>query len=127
MPLTPSQAIKETFLEMIRDMRDNALSNPVDKGDMDLIEFFVRKLDAIAMVEKIKTELVPRKVQVANQDISFVDINSPTSIFGMLPIDRRTHLKDMLSGKKKGLSEEDRQVFFSYLERIIEIAEKKAL
>lgn len=124
MSYTPSEAIKSTLIELLEKLRDTSSLNRSDKGDIELLLYFLQKMKPLAVKDYVVTKIAPHANKIRSRNMSFIDTSSPEGIFGPLPEDRRVHFVKMFSGQEKGLEEDDKEMFFTYFEHILEIAAK---
>lgn len=114
---SPAEAIKFTLLELI-DHLQRVLSSWHDQADMNVIKFFIEKQPVDVLAKKLRGPILKYQKEIEDHKISFVQELEP--VFEMLPRDRRVHLLDLLTGRKPGFSDENRELFFDYFNTILD-------
>lgn len=120
-----SEDIKNTVLELIRDLKDNVLTQKTEQGELLLVEFFFKNMTAASLSNHIVTYVLPHEKRIAERDISFF-IKEKSKIFASLPTDRIDHFVQLVTSpsSKGGISAEDRDVVWSYFDCLVDLAKK---
>ena len=112
--------IKNTILELIGDLKDNIFESEEEKGDLMLVEFFFKRMHPERVIDHIVSHALPHKNKIKNRDINFFIENR--KIFAGLPEDRIDYYCNMIAVGEK-LTDEDRQVIWSYFDTFVALAE----
>jgi len=114
-----------TILEFIADLRDNVFTNPIDQGDLDLIQFFFKKLSDHDISNHVVQHILPYKTEIRDRNVEFF-IKKKNEIFKGLPQDRVNYFVNLVKTPEPqgGLSDEDREAAWCYFDTLLTLSEK---
>lgn len=117
--------IKNTVLELIEDLRDNIFTKSSEKGDLLLVEFYFKKMAPVKISDHVVTHVLPYKGAIENRHISFFK-EKKYDIFKGLPQDKVDYFSRLVENSEEegGLSEEDKNVVWSYFDTLSMLAER---
>lgn len=117
--------IKKTILEFIKDLKDNVFTEPVEQGELALVEFFFKKMSTVSVASHVVTHVLPHEKKIRDRDLSFF-LKEKDNIFGGLPEDRVNHFANLVTfaQDKGGLSEEDKNSAWAYFDTLIDLSKK---
>lgn len=125
MTLSARDALVTTIGELLNFMKDHVFTARADKADVTMIKYhLLEDKNAPDVVELVSSRIVPFSDRLRDRDPTVVDDMLGQSMLSKLPADRSKHLRDLLSGRKPGVSEENRQTLFEYFEHILKIMDK---
>jgi hypothetical protein len=117
--------IKKTVLEFIKDLKDNVFTGNTEQGELALVEFFFKKMNATSVASHVVSHVLPHEKEIENRDLRFF-LKEKTNIFGGLPADRVDHFSQLvtLPTNQGGLSAEDKETAWSYFDSLIDLSKK---
>lgn len=111
--------LKETVHDFITDL-GVIFTEPTEKGDLSMVEFFYKRLHAETVMQHAITQLLPHKKRIQKRDIEFFDQNR--YIFAGLPDDRVSYYGDVIIRSSR-FTEDDITAVWDYLDAMVELAE----
>lgn len=116
--------IKSTSLELIADFRDNIFTNPVEQGDLLLVEFFFKKMEPKDIADRIVKHVLPHKKKIEKRKTRFFIVKKNV-IFAGLPQDRVDYFANLVNTPEHegGMSDENKDVIWTYFDTFIGLAE----
>ena len=114
--------MKLTIEEFIGDLRENIFTKE-EEGDLLLVEFFFKKMNNEKLMNHIIEHVLPYSKKIKNRKESFF-IKKKDHIFAGIPKDKTEYFAKLIIKKESegGLSDENRQVIWTYFDTITTIA-----
>lgn len=114
--------IKTTVLEFINDLKENIFSKG-EATDLAFVEMFFGCMEPAEIMDNVVQNILPNAEQIRNRNLNFF-VEQKSKIFQGLPTDRVDHIELLLtlSPEKGGMSEENKDVVWSYFEAMVDIA-----
>ena len=112
--------LKNTILDLIRELKEYIFIYPNEKGDLFLVEFFFREMKEERIMQHIIDHVLPWKKQIQNKDQNFFLENR--NIFKGIPEDRIAHYGQVIVNRDR-VAEEDKESVWQYFDVIICLAE----
>jgi hypothetical protein len=120
-----AEDIKTTVLDLVSDFKDNIFNTPSEQGDLLLVEFFFKKMDAKSVADHIVKHVLPHKKKIEDRKVTFFK-KKRKEIFSGLPADRVEYFADLV-GKPEaegGMSDENKDVVWSYFDTFVALGER---
>lgn len=117
--------LKLTITELITDLKDNMFTSPDEQSDLSMVEFFFNCLPEKELMQHVVENTLPFSAQIRARDMNFF-ITQKNKIFEGLPEERINHFEKLITTpqSKGGMTDENKDVIWSYFQTIIRIAEE---
>jgi hypothetical protein len=111
-------AIKDTQLEFIADLKENVFSGMVEQGELFTVAFFFERLHPERAMDHVVEHVLPWKTQIHKRKVKFFKDNK--HIFEGLPEDRVEYYSEKLAN----IDQESRDVMWDFFDTMLELAEQ---
>ena len=112
--------LRKTLVEFINDLRQNVLTEPREVGDLNLVSFFLERLNDEALISNVTKNILPYEKQITARDHTFFIKNR--SIFQGMDEKTIDYFAGLWKPESNRLSQEDRDCIWAYMDTIIAIA-----
>ena len=115
--------IKKTILEFIKDLKDNVFIDPIEQGELAMVEHMYGQKPAAEAANHVVIHVLPHEQKIKSRDLNFF-IAEKDTIFEGLPEDRVDYFARLvkLPEAAGGLSNTDKATAWSYFDTLISLA-----
>ena len=112
--------LKQLVLDLINDLRDNVFVSQQEQNELLIAEFFFKRLHKGRVMQHVLDKIVPWKDMIYDRNLEFfLDHNT---IFEKLPSERVSYYSRKIASKE-GITDEDIDTLWEYLDSMIAVAE----
>ena len=112
--------LQNTILDLITIFRDEMFTEPNERGDLLVVEFFFKRMHPERVMDHVVEHVLPHTEKIKQRNQNFFLENR--GIFAGLPEDRISHYTDIIANSDR-LDKEDRQEIWEYFDTIVALAE----
>jgi hypothetical protein len=112
--------MKQLFLDLIEDLRGSVMTGAREILELTLIETYFKVQSREEIMKDVVEKILPQKNRIQRRDVNYFSDNK--DLFAGLPEDRIHYYGEVIMNSDR-LTPEDRDVIWTYLDRMIEIAE----
>jgi hypothetical protein len=118
------EQIKQTVFEFIKDLKNNVFINPIEQGELSLVEFWFKKLSNRAVADHVVAHILPHKSHIEKRNLKFF-LTQKDQIFKGLPVDRINHYASIIISpvNQGGMCLEDKKQAWSYFDILLALGE----
>lgn len=117
--------LKLTINELIVDLKDNIFTSESEQSDLAIVEFFFSCLPEKELMQHVIDNTLPFASHIRERNVQYF-ISQKNKIFEGLPEDRINHFEHLIvtPHDQGGMSDENKDVIWSYFQTIVRIAEE---
>ena len=112
------EAVKNTQLEFISDLKENVFEDDVDQGELFTVAFFFERLHPERCMDRVVSHILPWKKQIVERDEHFFHDNK--HIFEGIPDDRVEYYAEKMTYE---IDQKSKEVMWDFFDTMIALAE----